>query len=151
MLELRRADDRRRHARLVQEPCQPDLGGRHAALGRYLLNPIHDVEVLGAAVPLVLERIGFRAPGSALSFTRARAGEEAAGERAPRDDPDALVDALRDHLALLLAVDEVVVVLHRDELAPAVALGDALRLRELPRVHAARADVARLARAHDVV
>ena len=82
---------------------------------------------------------------------RAVPGEQAARERAPRDHADALVDALRDHLPLLLAVDEVVVVLHRDEARPAVRVGDALRLRELPRVHAARADVARLAGAHDVV
>ena len=42
----------------------------------------------------------------------------AARQRAPRDHADALVDALRDHLPLLLAVDEVVVVLHRDEPGP---------------------------------
>ena len=45
------------------------------------------------------------------------AGEQPARERAPREDRDALVDALRDHLPLLLAVDQVVVVLHRDEAA----------------------------------
>ena len=37
-------------------------------------------------------------------------------------------------------------VLHRHELRPAALARDRLRLRELPRVHAARADVARLAR-----
>ena len=52
---------------------------------------------------------------SALAVAGAVAGQHAAGERAPRDDADALVDAQRDHLALLLAVEEVVVVLHRDE------------------------------------
>ena len=59
-----------------------------------------------------------RAP---LALARAVAGQEAARQRAPRDDADALVEAQRDHLPLLLAVDEVVVVLHRDEPRPAVA------------------------------
>jgi hypothetical protein len=89
--------------------------------------------------------------GQPLALARAVACEQPARERAPRQDADALVDALRDHLPLLLAVDEVVVVLHRDEPRPAVALRDRLRLRELPRVHAARTDVAGFARAHDLV
>ena len=64
-----------------------------------------------------------------------RPGQAAAGQRAPRDDADALVDAQRQHLPLLLAVEQVVVVLHGDEPGPAVALGDVLRLGELPGPH----------------
>ena len=63
---------------------------------------------------------------------------------------DALVAAQRDHLALLLAVDQVVVVLHRHEARPTVRRPTE-RLRELPREHAARADVAHLAGLDDVV
>src|SRR5206468_6810231 len=55
--------------------------------------------------------------------------------------------SLHDALPIL---DQVVVVLHRHELRPTALPCDRLRLRELPPVHAARADVARLARADDV-
>src|SRR5436190_3466429 len=151
MAELGRADDWGGHARLVQQPGERHLRPRDAALAGHLREAVDDVEVLSTAVPLVLERIRFGAPRLALALSRARAGKKAAREGAPRDNADALVDALRDHLALFLAVEQVVVVLHRDEWRPAVALGDSLGLRELPRVHAARADVARLPGLHDVV
>ena len=42
-------------------------------------------------------------------------------------------------------------VLHEDEACPAVPLGDALRLRELPGEHAAGADLAGLPGPHHVV
>ena len=58
-----------------------------------------------------------------------------------------MVEALRDHLPLLLAVDQVVVVLHRDE----SGRSDTLCLRELPGVHAAGADVAGFPGPDDVV
>jgi hypothetical protein len=83
----------------------------------------------------------------ACSSDGAAAREQPAREGAPGNDRDPLVEALRDHLPLLLAVDQVVVVLHRDERR----LRDELRLRELPRVHAAGADVARLAGLDHVV
>ena len=93
--------------------------GAHPALAGDLRDAIDDVEV-AFAVQVVRERVGLRAGGVLLAVTGAVPGEHAAGERAPRDHADPLVDALRDHLPLLLAVEEVVVVLHRDELAPAV-------------------------------
>ena len=68
-----------------------------------------------------------------------------AGQRAPRDDPDALVGAERVHLPLLLAVEQVVVVLHRDEAVPAVDPLQVERLGELPGVHRRGAEVAHLA------
>ena len=83
--------------------------------------------------------------------TSAIPGQESARQRAPRDDANPLGPAQRQHLPFFLAVDEVVVVLHRHEARPAVALGDLQHLRELPGVHARRADVARLAGPHDVV
>ena len=64
----------------------------------------------------------------------------------------ALVAAQRDHLALFLAVDQVVVVLHARRTASSRArLRELLRLGELPGPHAARADVAHLAGLDDVV
>ncbi len=80
------------------------------------------------------------------------ARQAAAGQRAPRDDADALVAAQRQHLALLLAVEQVVGgSASTDEPRPAVLVGRVQRLRELPGVHRRRADVARLAGLHDVV
>ncbi len=52
------------------------------------------------------------------------AGQKAAGERAPGNHADAFVPAEREHLALFLAVDEVVVILHGDEPRPAVQVGE---------------------------
>ena len=78
-------------------------------------------------------------------------GEDAVRERAERGAGDALVEQHRVHLLLLLAVDEVVHVLHGDELGPAAALGDHVHLQELPGVHGAGADVEHLAGSHEVV
>jgi len=62
-----------------------------------------------------------------------------------------LVDAQWHHLALLLAIEQVVVVLHADELRPTVEFGGVLRLAELPGPHRRRPDVANLARLDHVV
>jgi hypothetical protein len=63
------------------------------------------------------------------------AGEAAAGEGAPGDDADLLVLAEGHHLALFLAVEEVVVVLHGDEARPAVGVGEVEGFGELPGEH----------------
>ena len=55
------------------------------------------------------------------------------------------------HLPLLLAVEQVVVVLHGDEAGPAVQVGDVLGLGELPGVHRGGAEVAGLAGPDHVV
>src|SRR6266702_627055 len=89
--------------------------------------------------------------GAALALAVPVAGQHAAGQRAVRQYGDALVGAEREHLPLLLPVYQVVVVLHGDEPGPAVAFGHVLRLGELPGEHAARADVAGLARRDHVV
>src|SRR6266496_3523052 len=49
-----------------------------------------------------------------------------------RDHPDLLLAAERQHLPLLFAVDEIQVILHRDEAGPSMLLGDMQRLLELP-------------------
>src|ERR1700694_856087 len=58
-------------------------------------------------VERVAERGGLRPRRQLLAGAGSVAREQPARQRAPGDDPDALVDALGDHLALLLAVDEV--------------------------------------------
>ena len=94
----------------------------------------------------VLERVG-----EPTAVARAVASQHSPRQGAPGNAPHALVEAERDHLALLLAVDEVVVVLHGDEIRPAVRLCRVLRLGELPREHAAGPYVTRLARPDHVV
>ena len=69
----------------------------------------------------------------------------------PGDDADTLVLAQRQHLPLLLAIDQVVLRLHGDERRPAVGAGRAQHLHELPCVHRGSADVAGLAGADDIV
>ena len=73
--------------------------------------PLDDGAVRAVGVEVLAERVALRA----LRLVVPGAGQAAARERAPRDHADALVDAQRQHLALLLAVQQVVVVLHRDE------------------------------------
>src|SRR3954447_5843313 len=147
VLELGGADDRRRHPGLVQEPGEGHLRCRHAACGGDFGNAVDDGEVELRRIEAVSPGVGASACRQLLALARAVAGKEAAGERAPGQHGDPLIDALRDHLPLLLAVDEVVVVLHGHE-----ARGrDGLRLGELPGEHAARADVSRLACADHVV
>ena len=81
----------------------------------------------------------------------AGAGEHAAGEGAPGEAADLLVEAEGDHLALFFAVDEVVVVLHGDEAGEVVGLLEVEHLVELPGVHAGGAEVEGLACLHDIV
>jgi hypothetical protein len=55
------------------------------------------------------------------------------------------------HFPLFLAVDEVVVVLHRDELVPAVLLGNILQRLELPGSHRASTNVSDPALLNNIV
>ncbi len=72
-------------------------------------------------------------------------------ERTVGNHADLLLAAERQHLPLLFAVDEVQVILHRDEAGPPVLFGDVQRLLELPREHGGSADIAGLARLHHVM
>src|SRR5262245_34707387 len=106
VVRLRRADDRGGHAGFVQEPCQCHLGVRNAAFFRDLADAVHDREIAVGVVHLVGEIVGLRTAGLAVILLTAVAGQEAAGERAPRDQTDPLVEAERVHLPLLLAVNK---------------------------------------------
>src|SRR5208337_1981840 len=90
------------------------------------------------------ERIGAAAHRRGLGADPG-AREIAARHRRPRDDRDPFERAERHHLALLLAIDEVVVVLHRDEFRMTPGAGDVDHARELPGVHRRGADIERLA------
>ena len=134
---------------LGQQPGERDLGARYAVPLRDLAHRVHHG--------------GGRSPGS----RRARlpngssgrpggaripwASEPAPGQRAPRDDADALIGAQREHLALVLPAEQVVVVLHADEPGPVVEAGQVQGLAELPRAHRRGADVADLSCPHHAV
>ena len=78
-------------------------------------------------------------------------GEVAPRQRAPRDDADVVFLTEGQHLPLLLAVEQVVVVLHRDELVEPEVLGGVLCLGELVGPHRTRAEIADLLAADRVV
>lgn len=143
--------DNRTHVLLAQRPRNRHLSHALTHLLADLLDAADDLLVdfvvsrphqnLEVVVRLLAQRVS----------AGIRAGQGAAGHGRPGDQADARVVAVGDHLVLLLAVDQVVVVLHGDELVPAVALGDVLELLELPRRHARGPDVADLAGLDDVV
>ena len=150
-MRLRRPDDRRRDGGLAEQPGQRDLRPGDAPRAGHLADAVHDrpVGLLGPGVEGLAELVGsgpLRAP-----LLVPRPGQSPAGERAPGEHADPLGEAEADHLPLLLAIEQVVVVLHRDEPRPAVEVGQVERLAELPGEHRRGADVAGLARLHDVV
>ena len=112
---------------------------------------VHDREVRVGEVQLVRELVSSGALRVSPAVASSVAGQEPARQRAPRNDPDAFVLAQLEHFALLLAIDEVVVILHGDEPRPAARVRQVQRLGELPGRHTGRAQVASLPRANDVI
>jgi MFS family permease len=151
MMRLRRPHDRSRHRRLPQQPGQRHLGPRHPARSRHLAHPVHDsaVSVLRLSVERLAVHVGLRALRAERFLPRS--GQPAARQRTPGNHADPLGPAQGQHLAFLLAVKEVVVVLHRHEARPAVMVGQVQRLAELPGGHGRCAEVTGLARLDDVV
>ena len=124
------------HARAICAPVTPRR--------RDLSRTVNDGEVNLGVVEAVAEGIGVGTRRQSLAFARPIAGEQSACKRAPGQHSNALSRYSEYHLLLLLAVNEVVVVLHRSPTAssppPTRALG------ELPRSTClARPDVACLA------
>jgi len=108
VMRLGRAHDWGRDFRLVQQPCQRDLGCRHSTifgdLGHGIHNPVVGflrIELLGVIVFLYAQCFGLAAPG-----------QHAARQRALWDKTYAFGVVQGNHLALFLAIDQVVVVLH---------------------------------------
>src|ERR1035437_453624 len=75
---------------------------------------------------------------------RARTREQSPRERTPRHESHALVQAERNHLALLLPIDEVVMILHPHESCPAATFRRRERLRHPPRRARAGAEITHL-------
>src|SRR6266699_882017 len=133
------ADDGGADDRVAQNPGERDLGHRHAVPLSDMLDRVGDGLVVVGQDPAG-DVVGIAARG----LLTPGAGKTAPGEGAPRDRSDTLVGEQAEHLALLLALHEAVLVLHRDEPGPAVQTGQVLHLGELPGPHGRRAEVADL-------
>ena len=89
--------------------------------------------------------------GGAVGEGGAGAGQQTAGEWGPWQHGNLLRRAQRNHFAFLLAVQQVVVILHTHKPRPALEVGGAERAGELPGPAGARTDVAHLSRLDEVV
>src|SRR5262245_51131400 len=107
----------------MQEPGERDFRIRDAALFGDGRDSIDDGVVCGLFVHAASEAVVLCALSISLAALRAVLREEAASQRAPRDEAHTLGDAERIHFALLLPVDEVVVILHRGEARETQAIG----------------------------
>ena len=90
-------------------------------------------------------------PGGRARLVTVLAGEQAAGERVVRDHAEPVRLAERQQFALDLAKEQVVARLHGVKARHAQDLAPAQRARHPPGGEVRATDVARLARAHDVV
>src|SRR5262249_3054661 len=79
------------------------------------------------------------------------ASQQATGQWTPGNDSDSFRAAKWDHLSFFLAIEQVVVVLHRDEACPAALFGLMQHLRKLPRPHGRGSQVTRFAGANDIM
>ena len=118
------------------------VGNLHQALDDLLV----DLRLTRLALLLRLARAPLRRPELV-----GPASQVAPAQRRPRDQPDARVVAEPVHLALLLAVQQVVVVLHADKRRPPATLRHELHPRKLRRPHAAGPNVPHLAALDQVV
>src|ERR671926_390643 len=116
------------------------MHARNSLLFRDLRDPLHDLSIgFGRRIVLAFrDLIGF---GTKRAFRRPVTRQSSGCEWAIRGHPDLLLAAEWQHLPLLFAVDEVQVILHRDEAGPPMLLGDVERLLELPREHGGGTDI----------
>src|SRR5262249_10813043 len=140
-----RTDDRRRHRRLAEEPGEGDVRGRVAQLAAEALVGVQLRTPFLDAPPDAV------APAAALRDPRARAAEQPARERAPRDDADPERPARRDQLELDRPRGEVVEALLGDEPEEVTRRGRRLRHGDVPGREVAAPDVEDLALRHQLL
>src|SRR3954454_5019510 len=153
VLHRPRADDRRRHRGMADDEGERHLDERDARLlgqDRQLLDGIHLALVLRHG-HVEAQRDGVHAAAVHLLAALAVAtGQEAAGERAPRDHAHAVALAHREHLSLDPADEQRVRRLLGHEADLAAALGAPVRLDDLGPLDRRAADVDDLALADEV-
>src|SRR5688572_972833 len=120
MIHLGRADNGTVYIGFIQDPCQRDLGGSDTSFLRNFRGAVCHIEILFTEIQAFRKRIAVGAFCFAAAITFAISRKETTRHWAPGDESDTLLLAQRDHLAFLFTIDEVVMVLHRDELRPAV-------------------------------
>src|SRR6185437_6166146 len=106
-----------------------------SALLSDLSDSIHNREVGVLIVKMMCELVSFRAQGFAAILRASIAGKKAARQRAPGNNADAFSAAERNHLALFLAVHQVVMVLHGDKAREPQGVCGVEQFCELPGVH----------------
>ena len=116
---------------LFNRPRDSDQCHSHASLLRDLFQPVYNVLVdlrLFASNEGFEEVVGLLALGGSIA---PRSGQDAAGDWGPWNAAYTRGAAVREHLSLFLAVDEIVVILHGDEFVPGQvsAAIQAMRLR----------------------
>src|SRR2546430_7122608 len=119
------------------------MNARNPMLFRDFRDPLHDPSIgFGCRIVLALrDLIGFGTKGA---LRRPVTRQSSGCEWTIRDHPDLLLAAERKHLPLLFPVDEVQVILHRNEAGPPMRLGDVQCLLELPREHGGGTDISSL-------
>src|ERR1700722_10792146 len=110
-------------------------------------DPSYDLSIgFGCRIVFALRYlIGF---GTMRPLRRPVTRQSSGRKRAIWDHPDFLFATERQHLPLLFPVDEIEVILHRDEAGPTILLGDVQRLLKLPSEHGGGTDISRLAGPH---
>src|SRR5947207_1279061 len=112
---LARSDNRNRHAGLVQNPGERDLGIIQTTLLCDLGQSLNNRKIFRAVILTAGVLIGFRTHRFSVVFLTAITDDESARQRTERSDGDALGTAEWKHLAFFFAVDDVVIILHRTE------------------------------------
>src|SRR5258708_12244693 len=107
------------------------MHARHPMLFRDFRDPRNHLSIgFGCRIVLAFrDLIGF---GTKRAILRPVTRQSSGCEWTIRDHPDLLRAAERQHLPLLFAVEEVQVILHRDEAGPPMLLAAVQRLLELP-------------------
>src|SRR5439155_19207678 len=152
LLRLGRPGDYAGNIRLAGEPA--DRQGQHT-LAQRVRNILEFAEYV--EVPLGEDLLPARAPGGQTRILRGRlalavlTGQEAACQREVWQHSQPVGIAGGHHFALYTPVQQVVFVLRGDERREVIHAGRPLRVGDLPAAEVGTADVAHLARAHQVI
>jgi len=150
VLDAGGADDGGVHPLRVQDPGEGNLGHRGVLLVGQFLDALVDFLAVALEVgvfPGVL--VGLAAGGRVELLVGPR--EIPPRQRTPGNHADVLRLAVRQHLSLLLPVEQVVVVLHREKAVQPQILGGVLGLDELVGPHRTGAEIADLLPADRVI
>src|SRR5208337_2280840 len=117
--------------RLAEQPGESQLRAGNATLFCDLTQAVHNftVSFFALRVHALPELVRFVTSGV---FALPRTSQTATRQRAPGNDADTLRLAKGNHLALLFAIKQVVMILHGNETGPAVKVGEIERFGELP-------------------